>query len=259
MPSATHLRKLNIRKPMRLRNCKRCGKPYETDRPGTYFCPVCAAEARRESVIRDRICRQCGTVFSGGPRAWYCPSCREDRRREADRRHKRLGTLRQLGSTDICIRCGSEYTVESARQKYCKQCAPGAVRETVRSHKRDYYNDNREHINNHKNAMRTDRKVCVVCGRIFDSGTPTVTCSEGCASELRRKRQQKTDILRGRRKSPVGVKYDSGLPKSGIVGITARRNGKWQAAYKGHYIGIFDNIPSAVAALEKYKEGKNDR
>ena len=70
---------------------------------------------------------------------------------------------------------------------------------------------------------------------------------------------EEADIRRGKRKSPVGVKYDSGLPKSGIAGITARRNGKWQVAYKGNYIGVFEDIPAATAALEKYKEEhKND-
>lgn len=66
MPSVTHWRKLNTWNPMRLRNCKRCGKPYETDRPDTYLCPACSVEAKRETVVRDRICRQCGVVFSGG-------------------------------------------------------------------------------------------------------------------------------------------------------------------------------------------------
>ena len=107
--------------------------------------------------------------------------------------------------------------------------------------------------------MRTDRKVCIVCGNVFDADTPTVTCSPSCAEKLRKQRQEEADIRRGKRKSPVGVKYDSGLPKSGISGITARRNGKWQASYKGRYIGIYEDIQAASAAMEKYKEEhKND-
>ena len=244
---------------MRLRNCKRCGTPYETDRPGTYLCPACSVEAKRESVIRDRICRQCGAVFPGGPRAWYCPSCRADRQRDADRRSKRTDPARPLGSTDTCKRCGGEYVVESGRQLYCKRCAEIAVRETVRAHKIEYTAENRDRLNAHKQAMRTDRKVCVVCGSVFDADTPTVTCSPSCAAKLRRQRQEESDIRRGKRKSAVGVKYNSGLPKSGIAGITARRNGKWQASYKGSYIGIYEDIQAAAAALEKYKEEqKND-
>ena len=47
---------------MRLRNCKRCGNPYETDRPDTYFCPACSADAKKETVIRNRVFRQCGVT-----------------------------------------------------------------------------------------------------------------------------------------------------------------------------------------------------
>ena len=36
-------------------------------------------------VIKDRVCRQCGAVFQGGPRAWYCPECAYDAVREVDR------------------------------------------------------------------------------------------------------------------------------------------------------------------------------
>lgn len=244
---------------MRLRNCKRCGKPYETDRPGTIFCPACSAAYYKSAPIRDRVCRQCGATFPGGPRAWYCPSCREERRREADRRHKRNGTSRPIGSTDTCKRCGKEYIVEGGRQLYCKDCGEIAVKDTVRAHKRDYNAANRDAINAHKREIRQDRKVCVICGSVFDADTPTVTCSSYCAEKLRKLRQDEADIRRGRRKSPAGVKYVSGLEKSGIVGVTATRKGKWRASFKGHYIGIFDTIPEASAAIEKYKEDhKND-
>ena len=142
---------------------------------------------------------------------------------------------------------------------YCKDCAEIALNETVRPHKRDYNAANRDAINDHKRKMRLNRKVCVICGTVFDADTVTVTCSVACAAKLRKLRQDETDIRRGKRKSPPGVKYESGLEKSGIVGVTARRNGKWQAAYKGQYIGLFDTIPQAADAIEKYKgEHQND-
>lgn len=245
---------------MRLRKCKRCGKPYETDRPDTYLCPACSAASKLESVVRDRTCRQCGATFRGGPRAWYCPTCREERRREASRRYHRTGTSRPLGSIDRCTICGAEYIVDGSRQRYCKHCADAATQAATRARSLEYNAEHRDELNAHKQAMRKDRKVCVICGSVFDSGLPSVTCSAACAAELRSRRQQEADIRRGKRKSPVGVKYDSGLPKSGVVGVTARRNGRWQASYKGHYIGIYDDVPSAAAAVEKYKEElKNDR
>lgn len=243
---------------MRLRNCKRCGKPYETDRPGTIFCPACSDSHHKSAPVRNRVCRQCGVTFPGGPRAWYCPSCRSDRRREADKQRKKTGTARPLGSTDICKRCGKEYIVNSGMQMYCNDCAEIAVKEKVRGHKREYYAENRDALNDHKREVRVDRKVCVICGAVFDADTPTVTCSPACAEKLKKLRQDEADIRRGRRKMPAGVSYDSGLPKSGIVGVTASRNGKWRATYKGKYLGIFPSIPDAAAAIEKYK-GENKK
>lgn len=103
------------------------------------------------SVVKDRICRACGATFLGGPRAWYCPVCRQERGKEAAKRFRQKGRVadRPLGSTDKCVRCGKEYVVNSARQKYCPDCAYDAVREVDRiaskawnqSHKDQYYPD----------------------------------------------------------------------------------------------------------------------
>lgn len=100
-------------------------------------------------VVKPRTCRQCGTVFDGGPRAWYCPECRETRQREADARYRSKGRKadRPIGSMDRCSRCGAEYVVKSARQKYCPDCAYEGVREADRpaskawnqAHKDTYY------------------------------------------------------------------------------------------------------------------------
>lgn len=105
----------------------------------------------------------------------------------------------------------------------------------------------------HKEEMRKNGHVCIVCGKIFDPSTPTVTCSPECERKFRQINQRKSDFKRGRRKTPIEQTYNSGLPKSGITGVTYRRNGKWQAAYKKHYIGVFDTIEDANNALEQYK------
>lgn len=113
-------------------------------------------------VVKPRTCRQCGAVFDGGPRAWYCPACRKERARQSDARYRSKGCVadRPLGSTDKCVRCGSEYVVKSARQKYCPDCAYDAVREADRpasrawnqQHKDTYYPQKNEK----RNAQRRD-------------------------------------------------------------------------------------------------------
>lgn len=49
----------------------------------------------------------------------------------------------------------------------------------------------------------------------------------------------------------------SELPKSGITGVTARKNGSWQACYKTHYIGVYATVEEAAAAIEEYKSKLN--
>ena len=97
-------------------------------------------------VVKPRICRQCGAVFDGGPRAWYCPACRLVRSREADARKRKKGrkAARPLGGIDKCTVCGKEYVVKSGRQKYCPDCAYEAVRKVDRPASRAWNQANKE-------------------------------------------------------------------------------------------------------------------
>ena len=54
------------------------------------------------AIYDNRICKQCGTTFSGGAHAFYCDICRVERSKELDRARKqrsRNGTARKTGST----------------------------------------------------------------------------------------------------------------------------------------------------------------
>lgn len=239
---------------MRLKKCKKCGNIFEASSPGIYMCHSCSIEIKRDSVLRERTCKSCGNSFVGGPRAWYCPTCRKER--QNDLKRKRGGkTARPLGSIDICQICGNEYIVNSARQKYCPICADEAMKETVRIHKRQYMAENKEKMDPHKKEMRQNNWVCVICGNVFDKDNPTVTCSPECAKKLKKLRIDESEIRRGKRITPAGETYVSGLPKSGIVGVTYHRNsGKWQATYKREYIGVYDTVEKAVKAIENHKK-----
>ena len=244
---------------MRLKKCKKCGKVFKAESKGTYMCPACSAEIKRDSVVRLRTCRECGVQFYGGPRAWYCPECRERRlktRRKMYRSQKY--STRPLGSIDICKKCGKEYVVKAGLQVYCPECAENAVREKVNAHKRQYMSDNKDKYAPHKAEMRSNGWVCAVCGKVFDKDSATVTCSEECARTLQKIRQQKADFCRGKRSIPPGEAYESGLPKSGIVGITwHRQRKKWQVKYKETYLGLYSSLDEAKEALDKYQEGGN--
>lgn len=185
---------------MRPKSCKRCGRPFEPASKYTYLCPECHAQAKASGVISKHTCRQCGVSFQGGPRAWYCPNCRQERRRARERGYQRNGSLRKLGSTDLCIRCGKEYIVVSGRQKYCPFCAGEAINETVRQHKRQYAAERSEQMAQYKKDMARNRHVCVVCGTVFDADVPTVTCSPACDAVRRREAQHKADVKRSPRR-----------------------------------------------------------
>lgn len=187
---------------MRTHQCKRCGAAYETDKSWSYFCPACALQAKRDTVVRQRICRQCGASFFGGPRASYCPSCRAERTKAVDKQRKKDGTKRPLGSEDICIRCGKPYIVTSGRQMYCPDCAEIAVREKTLPQKRAYAAANAEKQHSHRKAMLTGAKLCTVCGKPILTKTPTVTCSTECARVLSSYWQALADSKRHNRLPP---------------------------------------------------------
>ena len=241
---------------MRLKRCKRCGKDYNTDKPGAYYCPDCALQARRESVVRPRTCCQCGAEFLGGPRARYCPTCRQVRQRQSNAKYKRSGASRPLGSTSICERCGVPYMVQSGQQRYCKDCAEEAVKESVRPHKRAYNQANKDILYPYKEAMRSGCKVCVVCGKTFDAPTARMTCSEECAKEQRRRVQAAADQRRGpRKRPPAHERYTSGLPQSDLQGVTYhRQRRKWQVVHQGKYVGLFPSKEEAEAVKKRLGE-----
>lgn len=53
---------------------------------------------------------------------------------------------------------------------------------------------------------------------------------------------------------PAGVPYESGLPISGVVGITYnRKRRKWQVTHNRKYIGLFVDLDKAKEALDNYE------
>lgn len=141
------------------------------------------------AIYNNRVCKQCGKTFSGGPRSWYCPDCRIERTRERDRLFKRNSPQRKIGSVDLCVNCGKPYTVASGLQKYCPDCAPGCVAEIDRQQGLDYYQKNKDDINPKRNIKRQKPKteiVCEICGKTFSGYKNQKFCSEECKKENRK-------------------------------------------------------------------------
>lgn len=167
-----------------IRKCTKCGLEFE----GSYdsiLCRTCAEESIR-NVVRIRTCTRCGISFHGYPASKFCPSCSAVRRRETRisyLQRKRNGETRSLGSVDVCVICGSEYTVAGGLQKFCPDCAPDSIDEKDRGMSRRWYAC---HVDNDKrNQARHDAVACIkcaVCGKSFRPSTGgNVTCSAECA------------------------------------------------------------------------------
>lgn len=163
-----------------LKICRDCGTPFYGGGPDKLYCDECAKK-RRSNVIRMRRCKMCGAEFPGGPRAYYCPVCRKERQKEANRRARaRGGSLRPIGSIDTCEWCGTEYIVNSGRQKYCSdECQNAAVLKWQREHKKGYNVESGQDIKR-RERRKDKQKICVYCGKVFQSDTTTNLCSDYC-------------------------------------------------------------------------------
>lgn len=179
---------------MRTKKCVACGKVFSTDRTEQAKCDDCLA-ASRATTLRPRTCRTCGAIFPGGPRAWYCPTCRVERQKAREKKYRAAGYSRHLGDIDTCVICGGEYVICSGRQKYCPDCAPEAILEIDRAQSNAWNMEN-DYCAKRREKPRSGIKVCVICGREIVPGTPTVTCSQECASVHRKAAQHRADAKR---------------------------------------------------------------
>lgn len=181
------------------RGCPVCGKMFY-GRGDARLCPECAKTSRVQSVIRERTCIDCGVAFPGGPRAKRCPECRRIAAYENQKRFKRTGSRRPLGSTDRCQLCGKEYTVESGRQKYCRSCQRDGLLQWQREHKKEY-NKKPEQVKSKKQFRKERQKVCEYCLRVFWSNVSSNYCSDYCREQQKHIQYCKYDIARGRNRN----------------------------------------------------------
>lgn len=180
-----------------IRKCIDCGKPFNGS-GDSFYCEECLK--KRSSVIRERICVDCGRNFLGGPRAKRCPECADKRKREYNQQHKKNGSARHIGDTDVCQMCGKEYVVKSGRQKFCDDCKEEANLKWQRERKKEY-NKVSGQAEKKKIRRKSAIKICAYCGREFESHTATNVCSDYCRTEQKKITMCKTDIKRGMKRN----------------------------------------------------------
>lgn len=157
-------------------------------------------------AIYDRICRSCGASFRGGPRAWYCPVCRAERAiktaRESKQRSK-AGTVRRIGSTDLCLICGQPYTVKGGLQRYCSKCAKEHLQVIDRAQGREWYETNKATYNPMRyEKRRAPARPCVICGAMHPA-TSGLTCGNPACRRSRKNEKWREWVRNG----PGGATY----------------------------------------------------
>ena len=160
------------------------------------------------STKAPRICRRCGVVFDGGPRAWYCPKCREvrmklykDRAKENRKRGKNITLGESVGKCEVC---GREFVYASARQRYCPYCAKEAWKASDRRQGLEWYH---KHMDlGKRRERRKERYVkkpptsCPVCGSKLERSQKSY-CSDRCAHIAQSYQSARCYYLQGKRKS----------------------------------------------------------
>lgn len=242
------------------RICVKCGSPFDGEKEQR-LCPECRSASRSATVKRERTCQMCGALFLGGPRARYCPPCRAERERAHTREYqarKRAGKTRKLGSVDYCVECGKPYTVSGGLQRYCPDCAPVAVQETVNAHKREYAKG-RLDISKARKAELSEAQmsICAYCGKPYKQQRQETYCSPECKRELNRISNAMSKYKAGKIKHPPRHdRAESGLPQSDLPGVHfLRRMGKWEVVIRGEYHGLYQTKESAEAGWAKYQPG----
>lgn len=242
---------------MRLIKCKGCGAVIEATGEQCY-CDECRKE-KQNTLLRERICKNCGVSFVGYPRSFFCDTCRIEKEKERKRiynQRAKAGITLKIGSIKPCENCGKDFSINSARQRYCNKCRKEEVKKNISALKIEYRKEHADEQMERQKENKKFRKICIICGVNFDDpeGTGKTTCSEKCRKESIAISQVKTAQKHKGRKTEYGVRKYNNVPKSGIVGVTSCR-GKWQAIYKKHYIGVFTTPEEAEKAIEDYKKG----
>ena len=129
-----------------------------------------------------------------------------------------------------CQICGKPYTKRNGKTKYCSdECKREATRIRQLKWREEHPNYRREWCENHPNYYKewveahpdyerdrsrlkrgtvVETKVCVICGKKFETVLPhQITCSEECSKENRKRKHRRTPAQEHRKY--IRLKYGS--------------------------------------------------
>lgn len=145
---------------------------------------------KRAKLYREKACIDCGLVVRMHIKSKRCRACQDAANKRNDQAYRRAlaeGNTRQIGSVDLCQKCGGQYTVCGGLQKYCPDCAKGAVAEKARASARERYA--KAYATPEAKAARQEKRrkdwqgvrYCIECGAAFTPAHPRqVCCGDKC-------------------------------------------------------------------------------
>lgn len=153
------------------------------------------------SRTMQRICKNCGKIFTGGRRAEYCPDCKIIAQRSREKsvaKRKKENESKRLWSFAICPKCKLIYIVKYPCQKYCDNCRAQVARDRAkqyydRIHNRDIpvesnVSDKDERLEISFSPTPLKYCTCKICGKVFASKRKVSFCSDLCRKEASKQR-----------------------------------------------------------------------
>ena len=122
-----------------IKNCERCGEPYETTVPHlARYCPKCRRIVRNETRQRR-----------------YHNNIEFERERARLRYHH--NALPSPPRIKNCALCGQEFEAKTCA-KYCPTCRKEKKRELARIRRKEFYEQHREQINERQRRYRAEHR-----------------------------------------------------------------------------------------------------
>ena len=244
-----------------IRTCKGCGQKFETGGQNRY-CDQCSRKSAVESSrkFRDCICESCGAKFIGRMNSKFCPACKSERKKKqkaATYQRMKTGTVRSVGSIDICERCGKEYVVAGGVQKFCPECGKERAREIMKLASAEHYLAHKGEIIERVMENRKNSAVCKWCGKPFTSKRNDFnTCSIECALNYRNfeHAQQQTDFS----KWIYAARIKAGLSVRDLadrIGVAPNTVRSWEDGHRHPRIESFKKLQKIFGRIGEDENG----
>lgn len=149
------------------------------------------------TVVKEpRKCETCGApLLPIGTRAHFCKKCKAERVKKQQAKYAAKLSKRNIGDTDVCKRCGKEYTVTSGAQKYCKKCYKELKHDKRAEANKKFLKKKKQVIDEYYDDLANRGiMVCRGCGKAFEYNSQTE--EKYCPECVKKRIEKKKNLFR---------------------------------------------------------------